>query len=284
MLLLFFVIICYNKSMKKFSLTMKIIRRTVLLVLFGLLIYSLVSAGIENNKIDKELSEFMSKGVLQEDFSTKYQKFYIVPRETWQEPLDSFYIDSTGELLPGQPGDILCARKAAIENVPIVSDFITYNFGGHAIICADDFEDSSHYITKRNIIEATGMSETKNEVVYSGYSMRNLNAYRTTVMGLRVKCDADTRQKALQNAYDMLENPYNYSFVLDTKNRDYCSDIMSKAYGSLGINLNYDGIATTIQDLCVSKNTYYFFYRYKDKDNVMHIYYLDDLDNRQVLK
>jgi hypothetical protein len=64
------------------------------------------------------------------------------------------------------------------------------------------------------------------------------------------------------------------TYVFDTVNKSYCSDIMYKAYRKVGINLNKDGFATTIYDLISSSDCYISYYHVY-KDDVKYIYYLD---------
>ena len=62
--------------------------------------------------------------------------------------------------------------------------------------------------------------------------------------------------------------------MLDTVNKSYCTDVISKSYRKVGINLNKDGFITTNLDILCSGDLYISYYHYY-KDDVKYIYYLD---------
>ena len=80
-------------------------------------------------------------------------------------------------------------------------------------------------------------------------------------------------------------DPYNYTFVFNTKNAHYCTDILSKAYAVVDKDLNEDHFITTAQDIIISEDTFIFVYKEENKTIVdenqkllgtHNVYYLDD--------
>ena len=66
-------------------------------------------------------------------------------------------------------------------------------------------------------------------------------------------------------------------FCFLEKNRYYCTDLISRAYKTADINVNYDYLTTTGNDMIVSDNTYLIFCRQrvvKNKIEEYNIYYL----------
>lgn len=270
--------------MEKINVFLTINRRVWLTFLIALAIYGITGSFIENSTINTEIVEFKEKGVFQEDFSNETTKFFIVPRETSQEKIPSFYIDSSNHLYPGRTGDILTYRQSTLTMIPFVSEFITAFFGGHAVIVSNLYKDNNIQSDEGKMIESTGLEQDDNTSRISTGGIRDIHGYSDTTIGLRVDTDSETKTKAALNAMSLVGNEYNYSFVFFTKYKDYCTDMISKAYSDAGVDLNYDKVATTVQDLDVSNKTYIFYYKFKDDSGVTNVYYLDDLSNRQNIK
>ncbi len=247
------------------------------IILLSSLFYIVTSTVYENIYISKLVNNFMDKGVYNEELSSYYTKFYIVPRETWQDDKPS-YIKKGSKFYPGYSGDIMVALDSAFPNVPVVNELITFFVGGHAALRAFPYQDNDNNITKYDVIETTGLSEYEdgNVVEYTdGNYWMDIN-YKTRFIGLRVKATKEQKEAAFKESLSYLGHPYNFTFLFNTKNTKYCSDIMSQAYKSVGIELNNDNGVTTIQDLIISKNTYISIYKYTDKQDISHIYILED--------
>ena len=73
--------------------------------------------------------------------------------------------------------------------------------------------------------------------------------------------------------YGQLGDPYNISFLFDTKNKTYCSDLITKVFSSVGIDTNKDGYFTTIYDIITTEELYITYYHYY-KDGIKYIYYV----------
>ena len=268
--------------MKKINLILKINKRIWLTVLIALGLFIVIGAVTENAKINTDISKFKQKGVYQEAFSTDYTKFFIVPRETSKTSDDSFYISDNQTLLPGRSGDILTDRQSNFDKIPFVHEAITTLVGGHAVIIGSDYTDNNISSSEGTFIESTGLAEDGNNTSQiSSSGIRDISGGRKTTVGYRVKTSKENRIKASINALSMVGNTYNYSFLFETKRNDYCTDLVKKAYLPLGINLDYDRGVTSVQDISVSSHVFIFYYKFTTNKNVTHIYYLDDINNKQ---
>ncbi len=249
----------------------KISIKCLLLLFITIIIGMFINSSIENIMIQTELSKFISKGVYQEDISTNYEKYYKVSRETWMPDIPSFTIKNNKRYY-GSSGDIIVGLESALEDVPVISEFITYNFGGHASSVCYDHYSNGVYADNTYHIEASTVYE-EGVVIEKGDFWKNPN-YRDEVFGLRVKTSEEKKQQAFDYMISKLGCDYNTSFIFNTKNKFYCTDLISRAYHSVGIDLNYDGFYSSVLDLMASDNTYLFFYKIV-KNNVSYFYYLE---------
>ncbi len=250
----------------------KLIKMFLFNILLTFSLWSITTTTIENIKTSIEIKQFISRGIFQEDMSTESEKFYKVPRETWQEEKKSFTV-SDDILYYGEMGDILLGRSFIGFDIPFATQLISIFFGGHASFVTGELEDSNYYMTQDFVVESSIYGED-DTVKHEGKGFWDSTSYRTEVIGLRVNTNDETRKRAFSSAVSMIGDRYNRTFIFDTKNKHYCLDIMSKAYNHAGINLNYDGFVTTAYDLIFSKHTYMFLYK-KTINDVEYIYYLE---------
>ena len=252
---------------------MRKIIKMILIVFKSILIFIVIGATstavVKNVQKIVLVEQFKAKGVYQEELSTKSVKFYKIDSN---ESIPTFF-KSGNEVIPGGPGDILVSTQATLIN-PFISGFISFFAGGHAAICMDEYSDFDITIEKEDSIEATGLEEGENlsEVFRRDYWAKD-DPF-TEVIGLRVSMTEEERNEILSLSASLLGDPYNYSFLFDTTNKTYCSDLVSKVYKHIGVNLNKDDFTTSIYDLIVSSDSYISYYHYFDADGIKHIYYL----------
>lgn len=247
---------------------LKILKKIILTILISFSFWSLTSTIIENVNIKKQITEFKKKGVYSNELSDSENKVYKVSRETWQENKE---YSTDGRI--GSSGDIIVGLESALKGYPIITDFITFFFGGHASLCAYDYDDYQTSISDTDAFEADGFVPGDTYTPGDRYFWNDVD-YRDEVIGLRVKTTEEKRKTAFSKAVENSKDPYNKKFIFDTKTSHYCTDFISKAYDYAGVNLNYDGFACTVQDLIYSDDTYIFFYK-KNVKGINYIYYLD---------
>lgn len=215
------------------------------------------------------IEQFKSQAEEDKINSTASTKLYKIESE---ETLPAFQkLGST--YYPGSAGDILISLKSEIK-IPFVGEFISFFAGGHAALVVDEFSDYNISGNNQYVMESTGFGDYTNATVNSKYYLTTNHNYNE-VIGLRIKMTEDERVKVLASALSHIGDPYNYSFIYDTKNKSYCSDLVSKAYSSIGVDLNKDGFTTSVYDLLVSNDSFISYYHYFDSNGVKHIYYLD---------
>ena len=235
-----------------------------------------------------------------------------VSRETYAELSDTrsvFY--GSDRVYLGQKGDIFVSQKSPFPGIPVVHQWINFNFGGHAAIHngnnrfieavgfpgpgetildfifhpgnqPHNFSATVNVTSSNYWLNPTFRYETDPDYKYYG------NYYRNEFFGLRVK-DVTPSQidGAVNYANDKVDiNLYNFTFALDMTYKFYCTDLVSRAYQSVIVDekdqknfsraLNDDHFITSVNDIILSKDTYLAFY-VEIIGGIVHIYYLEDI-------
>ena len=222
------------------------------------------------------VEQFKSRGVLVEEKSDSKTKFYRIPSDETRPT----YLTAGSSIYPGTKGDILVTTQAVVgTGLPFIGDFLNgfvgFYAGGHAALATTAYKDSDIALSDRTSLEATGMREGENPATVFDRSAAWVYSYPyTEVIVLRVKMNEEEIDEVISKTASLIDDLYNFSFIFDTKNTSYCTDIISKGFSNKA-NLNKDGFATTIYDLICTSDTYISYYHYFDSDGVKHIYYLD---------
>lgn len=239
----------------------KSIKRFLLFIMTGIIFYFVQNGFIENSLVKNKINEFTKNSVLIEE--TSEEKIYKVSRETSE--YSSVY---NGYI--GRPGDILLTRDSPFE-IPVVKQFISFFFGGHACIVSTNNLDGNPRSKVGNlVIESSGMGGESGVDIREntwGYEKLQIN-----IIGIRIKGYSDNDyNEVLNNAYKLRGKKYNYSFVFNKKNSYYCTDLVSRSFILKNVKLN-DGFITSTNDIILSENSYIFFYQ-KVENGIKYIYY-----------
>lgn len=240
------------------------------LPLLFIVVGGLTSAITKYIYADILIEQFKKKATLDEEESTASTKVYKIPSNeqlsACQKKGNSYY--------PGNKGDILISLQSGI-GIPFVEDIITFFAGGHAGLILDDYQDANVSVDVNKVLESSGMDGGEN-LSGIGSRARWLSSIRSRpVIGLRIQMTEEQRSRVIARAMALVGEPYNYSFLFDTKNKSYCSDLEAKAFDTIGVDLNKDGFTTSVYDLLLSGETYICYYHYVDSNQVQHIYYLE---------
>ena len=236
----------------------------VLFVVVG----ALTTAITKNIYADILIEQFKSKGVLDEKSSSAMVKVYKIPSE---EELSCAQNNGV-EYYPGNEGDILITLQSELD-IPFIHDFVSFFAGGHAGLVLGDYKDELDSVNNMSTVESSGLNEDLN--LADSSSKTYWTMYQHPVIGLRVKMTEEERKMVVARGMALIGDPYNYSFLFDVNNKAYCSDLVGKAFSSIGVNLNKDGFTTSVYDLLVSSETYICYYQYTDNAGIKHIYLFD---------
>ncbi len=254
--------------MKKFFKITLIVLRSILIFI---VVWGVSNAFVKNIHESILVSNFKAKGVYQEDISDSSTKFYKIESNEEKEA----YTESHGIVYPGTSTDILVTKQVILTNNPMINSVVSFFVGGHAAIVNASYGDYQLGSIQgdRTTVEATGLGDGDNKSqVFDLYDWSIDDPY-TEIIGLRVKLSEEKRREAASSYSALIGDDYNYSFIFDTVNKSYCTDLVSKAYNKVGINLNKDGFVTTIYDLICSGDCYISYYHII-KNDVKYVYYL----------
>lgn len=245
-------------------------------VILFILVWGLSLSTVKNIMTSVIINEFRNKGVLQEDISTSKVEYYKIESDNpLEEASFTHYnskFDGWPEDIPGGKCDILASTEATLLG-PITSSFITYTVGGHAALSTSSYIDDKFMLSDDEIIEATGMNDGDNPTVVSNKLYWINDRVYKSMMVLRTNITEEQKDEVLSYCSSFIGDPYNFSFLFNTKNQVYCSDIISRSFLKVGINLNKDGFQTTVYDLIVSSDSYLSYYHIFE-NGVKKIYYL----------
>lgn len=233
--------------------------RTTRYIIISFLLVFLIIGIVKNVFVQNKIKAFVQQGkfVKEEIVEGNVVKYYAVSRETSEKSL--FYIDN--KIYIGKTGDIMTTKNSPFDSIPIVHQFVSFFFGGHA----------SMNISSKEVIESVGNQDKNGVVIANNDWFYN----RSEVVGLRiVGFDENDYQNVINKSMELLGSKYNYSFIFNTAKSFYCTDFISSAINEYcGKLKNY--FIVTVNDLIIDKDTYLFYYHYIDANNVMHVYYLE---------
>lgn len=291
---------------------LRYIKTSALVVITGL-IYSLGGVIRLDVEATRHINHFISRAEDTPSFSQEVNgytfHYYSVSRETHelQDSRNVFFDDNKLKL--GQTGDIIVTQQSPFPNVPVIHQWITYYFGGHASLVSDDntlyeatgigsaniFEvmlfpgNQSHNfdvsVTRSNNYWLNTNRRSESNPAFPYYGTFNRNEF----LSLRVKnINQDQREGAVAYAKKLYEEEalYNYTFFLDVTYKYYCTDMISRAYQDVMVESNRqrgyaqvlnDRFITSVNDLINADETYITSYIYI-QDNIVSIYYLEDIE------
>ena len=251
--------------MRKILKYVFIVISSILIFIFGSFA---INAGTEQVIVNAKIRSFKKLGVYQEDISNNLVKYYKVTMEN-EKP---GYVMSGSQMMPGNYGDIVTSDSTYVIN-ELVSFIKNFNVGGHAAFVTDKYIDNNTNMSIYDSIEATGMEIDENVAKVSNrYYWNDLN-YFNKVVCFRPKLSEEELDEVMSVCSGHLRDPYNYNFTFDTKNKSYCSDLMTKAFDCVGINLNKDGYWTTVWDIMVCPDLYITYYHYTE-GGIKYVYYV----------
>ncbi len=246
---------------------MKILRKLVLLSILIFLGYVIVSSSVENIIVRNKINAFKDECIPVEKLNTNNKVFYSVSREN-NEPSLKY---QNGYVKPGAPLDIVL-KLDSTYTFPIFHEVVSFTIGGHAALVTMEYEDGNIDIPSHAMLETTFNDESKEVFINTANYWENIN-FTYSYMVLRVKMTEDEKVAVMNQAVSMLGDPYNLSFIFNTKNSHYCSDLITKIFKILGMNLNYDGFVTTIYDLIMSNKTEIVMYKEYNPHTKISSYY-----------
>lgn len=246
---------------------MKLLRKLFLLFISVFVAYTIVSSTAENIYIQYRINSFKKSCTYNEALSDENTKFYSA--ET-SDGRPSFEIENQNIQI-GSPLDIIIKLDSTYD-WPIFHEVISFTVGGHAALVCADYQDENYNISAGQLIE-TAFNEDQKAVEIANQFYWEALSFTYSYIVLRVNLTDEQRSSVMQQAVNFIGDPYNLSFMFNTKKSHYCSDLVSKSFKAVGINLNYDGCATTVLDLAVSNQVQIVGYKEYNPTTKVSSYY-----------
>lgn len=241
----------------------------ILVALLSFVVWATITSTAENIKISADVRDFVNKATFVEEKSTTRIKYYEVKSNT---PLDLPSYQTRGSMTyPGSPGDIICAKTAAVE-IPILYEGITFYVGGHAALCGFPYESDEITFNTGSTLEITGFGSDITANIKKSYTF--FNGYYDEFMVYRVDTSLENRFQAFINSLSYYGQSYNYGFIFNQKTKKYCSNLVDMAYRDVDVILNQDGLATTVLDIMASPRVYLVYYSKLDDNGIRYNYAL----------
>jgi hypothetical protein len=291
---------------------LRYIKTSALIVITGL-IYSLGGVIRLDIEANQNINNFVARAETAPNYTQTINgytfNYFPVSRETFElkDQRNVFFDQDKTKI--GQTGDIIVTQQSPFPNVPLVHEWITYYFGGHASLVNEEnklyeatgigsaniFEvmlfpgnkehDFDISVTQSNNYWLNTNRRTESNPAYPYYGSFNRNEF----LSLRVKSLTNAqRLGAVEYARTLYEKKalYNYTFFLDVTYKYYCTDMISRAYQDVMVptqrqrgysqTLN-DRFITSVNDLINAEETYITSY-VKIENNIVSIYYLEDIE------
>jgi len=247
----------------------KFILVNIAFIIFVIFCAITITSTVRNIIIQEEVKDFISKASLEATIGED-TFIYSILDDTLDS--DTIYYEDDYVLL-GETGDIFIMPQSTFSTINLISGFISYSFGGHAGLNAYD-----KYNDEPVLVEAMGGSIDEMYVYVNGSEEENPDLYKPesrSVIGLRVLTSKENRLKASENAISKEGYDYNYLYIIEEKDKYYCTDFVSRVYSEISEALKIDenGWFVSTQDLYESSLTKVTYFKYV-KDNKIYIYYL----------
>lgn len=260
--------------------------RTVTWLLFLVFVYAVIFLGnglIEKGPVNNEIDDFKARAVFEKTTTLQGQdvSYYKVTKKYDYEDTEHFIYDTNRyeDCYIGSMTDIILTsrnplRKNGNAIVRDISGFFAKNFFiGHATINIKD--DGSE------LIEAVGNDSSNNGVRISKNSWIETEVRygndAQIIIGLRLKnTTKESRDKITNDLIGLVGHQYNFLLPFYSKDKYYCTDLISRVLKRNGIKTNYDSFYTTGNDLIVSNQTYIIFLCERVEDGYFNIYYLSE--------
>ena len=245
---------------------MKFLLKVFNVIFITFIAYILVSSSIKNIIVQTRINNFKKECTLNETLSTPNKKFYSVSRET-----NKSLIYDGDIVYAGQPLDIMINLSSSFA-VPGFYEIFSFTIGGHAAVNSLNYADFTYDINESNCLE-TAYNDKYQDVFYDSRNYWEDLNYTDSYLVFRVNLTENEKRIVFNKLVSMLDDKYNLSFLFNTKESHYCSDLVYKAFKEVGVNLNFDGFVTTMFDIATSKKVNLVVYKEYDKTKDIANYY-----------
>lgn len=248
--------------------------KTFILIIVTCLVMAfvcLINSCVEFYFVERKIEEFVDRGEFYIEIgSTKY---YKVSKAYEYEDTSRFVFNPLSpKRYVGSTADFLSTTRNPLRAYPIIGLISRLAWAGHSALVTE--EDGS------KICEVVGNEDDPkdNYVRIVENEWISADTGSPHIIGLRVKGLTNEARETIvdyANTQALEKDKYNFLFPLTRSNKYYCTDLVSRSYNEVDINLNNDGFMTSGNDMILSKETYIIFFR-KRVGNKFLVYYLTE--------
>lgn len=248
-----------NSSNKKYKI--------ILITLFVIIFVMIICIEFEGAKVDNIVEEFTSRGVYQT--TENYIAYYKVPKEYIYEDTDNRIVDSYNDIYVGTTGDVYISSKDPLNF--FLSEYISNNIRiGHSAIVYSE--------GAKTTVEVTGNAGKENNVVKEYENDWFKERAKEIIVMRRKDINSEDKRNLQLWLTKQYNKKYNYFFLLHMQNRFYCLDLCSRAYESIGKDIDGKSLATLGSSIIKNEDMYIIYYKKKvNKENINYeVYYLSE--------
>lgn len=248
--------------------------KTFILIIVTCLVMAfvcLINSSVEYIFVERKIQEFVDRGEFYIEIgSTKYYK--VSKTYEYEDVSRNVFNPFDSKKYVGSTGDILSTTRNPLRSIPVVGLISRLAWAGHsALITEDDGSKICEVVGNEDDPEDNFVRIVENEWI-------SKDSGSPHIIGLRVKDLTDEDRKTVTsyaNTQALEKDKYNFLFPLTRSNKYYCTDLVSRSFNEVDINLNNDGFMTSGNDMILSKKTYIIFFR-KRVGNKFIVYYLTE--------
>ncbi len=271
-----------HKVINTYNIKFTIIRYCLYIImvfLFAFFIF-MFNGLIEMKPVSIICNDFKERGEYEDRILINGQVVYLYKVNKiydYEKTGNTFHKEDNNYYIGGKL-DIIITNRNPLRRVPtaIVQDignFFSKNFYiGHATINISD--------DGKTLIESVGNDDGFRGVrIKENKWLDEISSENDAqqIIGLRVKnVSNEVEDKIISDLKEKEGLKYNYNFLIHKNKSYYCTDLITRIFRKNGINIDYDCLYPTGNDLIISNNTYIFFVCERTKDGDFNIYYLSE--------
>ncbi len=241
--------------------------KIIMIMLFIIIFVIIVCLEYEGTKVDNIVESFTSRGVYQT--TENYIAYYKVPKEYIYEDIDARIVDSYDDIYVGTTGDVYISSKDPLSF--FLTEYISNNIriGHSAIVYSRD---------AKTTMEVTGNASKETNVVKEYENDWFKEKAKEIIVMRRKDINAEDKSNLQIWLTKQYNKKYNYLFFLHMQNRFYCLDLCSRAYESIGKDIDGKSLATLGSSIIKNEDMYIIYYKKKvNKENINYeVYYLSE--------
>ena len=151
----------------------------------------------------------------------------------------------------------------------------TFNANAQKLTSSKDKEEGFQFTTIKELPITGIRNQYRSSTCWAHSGLALMEAEALRIKGI----NNEKRNIFTENLKNEVGKKYTYSFLIHSKNKYYCTDLVTRVAKTIDINLNYDLFISTGNDIIVSNNTFIIFVCKKTdiKNKIINLYYMSEV-------